>query len=92
MKVQFGISTSEDVAAWLQDAAEAWSLSRSAVVEFSVRTLRRFIGELAAMTQTDQSRAVVALRSFQAGVVPEAVDLEALARLLQKEETGEAPP
>ncbi len=91
MKVKFGIAISEDLESWLSGAAATWNLSRSAVVELSVRTLRQLVEGLAVVTETRESRALAALRSFQAGEVPATVDLEAFARVLQKEEPEEAP-
>ncbi len=86
VKIQFGVSCSEDAAAWLQGAAEAWNLSRSAVVELSVRTLRMFVEGLAVVTETRESRALAALRSLKIGEVPPRVDLEALAEMAKEDE------
>ncbi|MEE9237182.1 MAG: hypothetical protein V3U52_05285 [Thermoplasmata archaeon] len=91
-KAKFGISLSEDLASWLEGAAEAWGLSRSAVVEIAVESLHRFIGSLAALTETDESRALTALRCLQSGEVPPLADLEALAAVFRKEEPSEVEP
>ncbi len=90
MKTKFSISCGEDETAWLRGAAEAWNLSRSAVVELAVRSYRHLIEGLAAVTETDRSRAVSAMESLQAGTIPPTVDLEALARTL-KERAGVPP-
>ncbi len=85
-KVKFGVAISEDLASWLDGAAESWNLSRSAVVELSVRTLREFIGSLSSMTETRGSRALAAFRSLTLGEVPPLVDLQALAEELKEPE------
>ncbi len=88
-RVRVTITQDPDVLAWLDGAAEAWGLSRSATVELSVRTLRRVIEGLAVVTETRESRALAALRSLELGEVPPLVDLRALAEMFQEPE--EAP-
>ena len=92
MKAKFSISCSEDETDWLRGAAEAWNMSRSAVVELSVRTLRRMVEGLVVVTETRESRALAALRSLKLGEVPPMVDLRALATLFREEEPEEASP
>ncbi len=91
-KRKFGISIDAELVSWLNGAAASWNLSRSAVVEIAVESLRRFIGSLSALTETDESRAFTALRCLQSGEVPPLADLEALAAVFRKEEASEVEP
>ena len=92
VKVKFVIAVAEDLASWAADAAASWNMSRSAVVEHAVRTLRWVIEGLVVVTETRESRALSAIRSLKLGEVPPIVDLEALATLSREEEPEEEPP
>ena len=90
VKVKFGISLAEDLASWAADAAASWNMSRSAVVEQGVRTLRQVIEGLVVVTETREARALAAIVSLNHGEVPPMVDLQALAEVAHEPE--EAPP
>lgn len=90
MKQKISCTIDPSIVRWVSDF---WgdSLSRSAAIETCLLAFRQIVEALVEVTATDDVRAVAAVRSFQAGVVPTTVDLEALARTF-KERAKEATP